>query len=356
MNLSIKKIANMVGVSPSTVSRVINDPNHKCLDESVKEKIFEAARLLEYTPNESARNLKYGSEKIQEQIHINVLVTRGGYDPFYSQVLRIIEINAINQKFLVSHVWYNSSFSELTNGKSSNMKKSIDEMFSGIDTSSDGLIILGKCSEEGINALKVRCKNIVSINRNSTNLSIDEVLCDGSKIASAAVEYLISLGHRKIGYVGDTINESRFVGYQNTLFKYNINTDLSYVYSDGLGYDWGRAALEYFVKLPEPPTAIYCSNDNTALGMLNRINKSKSRYYRPSVISSDNIDEAQYSSPMLTTISIPKELMVKYALILLRDRMSGGHKEKIKVEFEGKLIIRESCSNVNDSMQIEYYI
>jgi len=353
--MSLKKISEMVGVSQSTVSRVLNDPGHKCSDANLKKKILEAARLLEYTPNEAARKLKYGGES-QEQRHINILVTRGGYDPFYSQVLRIIEIYALNKKFLISQVWYKSSFSDFVKADPNDLGKALDEMFAKPEATSNGLIILGKCSEKGIDELKKRCKNIVSINRNEFKIGVDEVLCDGAKIASTAIEYLISIGHRKIGYVGDTINESRFVGYQNTLFKYNINMDLSYVFDKGLGYDWGRTAFEYYNKLPNPPTAIYCSNDTTALGMLNHINKSKSKYYCPSVISSDNIDEAQFSSPMLTTVDIPKELMVRYALDLLNDRMNGGHKEKIKIEFEGKLIVRESCASVDSSVQIEYYI
>lgn len=354
--MSLKKISEMVGVSPSTVSRVLNNPDHKCADESMKKKIFEAARTLEYIPNEAARNLKYGAGTSQEQSHVNILVTRGGYDPFYSQVLRIIEIYAIKQKFLISNIWYNTTFSDFSKADFGEINKVLDEMFAKCDTASTGLIILGKCDETGLSLLKKRCKNMVSINRNSIKFSIDEVICDGSRIASTAVEYLISIGHRKIGYVGDTIDEARFVGYQNTLFGHNIPMDLRYVYSNGLGYDWGSTALEYFSKLADPPTAIYCSNDTTALGMLNRIQKSRSRYYHPSVISSDNIDEAQFSDPMLTTVDIPKELMVKYALELLRDRMNGGHKEKIKIEFEGQLIVRESCSTIEDSMQIEYYI
>lgn len=354
--MSIKKIAEIVGVSPSTVSRVINDPNHKCADESIRTKIFETARMLGYTPNEAARNLKYGSEVSSKHLYINVLVTRDASDPFFSQLVRTVEIRSINQGFSILHIWYHSIFSNFTNSKSNDMNRILDEMFTDIDIKSTGLIILGKCSKDGINEIKKRCKNIISINRNSNNLSVDEVLCDGYKIANIAVEYLLSLGHRKIGYVGDNINESRFNGYQNTLFNYNINLDLGYVYSEKDGYDRGYAATEYFMKHPNPPTAIYCANDITALGVLNHLAKSKSRYYHPSVIASDDIKEAQLSKPMLTTVTVPKENMVRYALDLLRDRMNGGHKDNIKIEFEGKLVIRESCFKSEDAIQIEYYI
>lgn len=354
--MSIKKIAEIVGVSPSTVSRVINNPEHKCADEGIRAKIFETARRLGYTPNEAARNLKYGSEHSPKHLYIDVLVTRDASDPFFSQLVRTVEIQSLNQGFIILHMWHYSIFSDYTKLKQNDMNRILDEMFADFDMKSTGLMILGKCSKEGIDELKKRCKNIVTINRNSNNLSVDEVLCDGYKIANIAVEYLLSLGHRKIGYVGDSINESRLNGYQNVLFNYNINIDLSYIYGEKDGYDRGYAAAEYFMKHPNPPTAIYCSNDITALGVLNYLAKSKFRYYHPSVIASDDIKEAQLSKPMLTTVTIPKENMVRYALELLRDRMNGGHKDNIKIEFEGKLVIRESCFKAEEAIEIEYYI
>lgn len=85
-------------------------------------------------------------------------------------------------------------------------------------------------------------KNLISVNRNSTNYEIDEVLCDGRKIASQAVEYLIRLGHRKIAYVGECHSESRFKGFQETLIKYNIETDIDYIIQTGLSENDGYSA------------------------------------------------------------------------------------------------------------------
>mgnify|MGYP002241885014 CR=1 FL=1 len=73
------------------------------------------------------------------------------------------------------------------------------------DIRSDGLIIIGKCNDNVLKKLSAKYKSIVSVNRNSTNYLVDEVICDGKRIAALAVEYLIGLGHRKIGYVGTVI-------------------------------------------------------------------------------------------------------------------------------------------------------
>ncbi|MBQ2257131.1 MAG: substrate-binding domain-containing protein [Lachnospiraceae bacterium] len=98
------------------------------------------------------------------------------------------------------------------------------------------------------------------------------------------------------------------------------------------------------------PTGIYCSNDITAIGMIKYLNKYKSR------ISSDDIEEAQCTTPMLTTVHIPRDDMAKFALYLLMDRLKGGHKGKVRMELESKLIKRESCTLANESKWCDYYI
>lgn len=116
--------------SPATVSRVLNNPNYKCSVEGLREKIWKTAMELNYTPNEAARSLKCGSGKASKKKYvIDVLVTRmnGAHaDPVYN-----------------------------------------------------GLIIIGRCSKLVIERLRKFYKNIASINRNSTNYAVDEVLCDG---------------------------------------------------------------------------------------------------------------------------------------------------------------------------------
>ena len=86
------------------------------------------------------------------------------------------------------------------------------------------------------------------------------------------------------------------------------------------------------------------------------LNKYKNRYYVPSIISSDDIEEAQYTKPMLTTVRLPKEERGKFALYLLIDRLGGGHKGIVRTELEGKMMIRESCTLVENANRMEYYI
>ena len=345
--MSIKKIAERAGVSPATVSRVLNNPNYKCSSKEIRDKIWLAAMELNYAPNEAARNLRRGgTAKSNKTYYINVLMTRmddSQTDPFFSELLRIIESEIHKQLCILTNVQYMSLFSNDKKCRHANLDKIIEDMYEETAGKCDGLIIIGKCNKEAIKKLKNKYKNVVSVNRNSTNYEVDEVVCDGRKIAYIAVEYLVKLGHKDIGYVGECHHESRYMGFSDALEIHNIPLEPDYVLETKQTEKEGFEAMEKILKSDNCPTGIYCANDITAIGMLKCLRKYKNNYYKPSIIASDDIEAAQNSDPMLTTVGLPKEDMGKFALYLLLDRIRGGHKGVVKMELEGNLIVRSSC-------------
>lgn len=357
--MSLKEIAQMTGVSVSTVGRILNDPKHKCSSEEIRKRVLEAARRISYIPNANARKLKSGDGRADEIYSINILLTRFANetaDPFYDELLMQLEKELRNSGCIISNVWHNAEFSDEKASRTESIGTLIDSLYADDERRHDGLIIIGKVTRRALRVLKTKEKNIVSINRNSTNYEVDEVLCDGSRIAREAVAYLARLGHTKIGYVGDCHNESRFTGYQAALAEAHLAPDLDYVFDTAPNETNGLIAYDYFKGLDEPPTAVYCANDILAIGMIKGFGKRRQKVYIPSVISSDDIDASQYTKPMLTTISLPKNDMVRFALMLLLDRIRGGHKIVSRLELEGTLIIRESCRNYSELTEPEYYI
>lgn len=358
--MSIKKIAEKAGVSPATVSRVLNNPNYKCSVSGLRDKIWKTAIEMNYVPNEAARNLKKGISAKQEKTwYINILMTRtdsSTTDPFFVELLRVIESEIHDKNCILSKVWYMSVFSDDRKCRRENLDRLIDGMYDEVEGKRDGLIIIGRCNKEALKKLNKKYKSVVSVNRNSTNYEVDEVLCDGKKIAAAAVEYLISLGHKNIGYIGQCHSEDRYNGYLETLKKHDLDVIPEYVIETKQTEAEGYEAMEKFFQSDDMPTGIYCANDISAIGMLKCLNKFRNRYYMPSIISSDDIQEAQFTRPMLTTVSLPKEDMGKFALYLLLDRLKGGHSGIVRMELEGRLMIRNSCSSVEDSMWSDYCI
>lgn len=333
--MSLKEIARITGTSVSTVSRVLNDPEYHCRDNGLRGAILEAAKRLNYVPNESALQLKKGNSGTTLVYKVDVLLSRFvalDEDVFFEEVYRYLEIELLRQNCVMNRLLMAPDIASLK----------VDD----IHTKDMGIIVLGKCAPGIVDILQRRYRGVVAIDRNPTEYKMDEVVCDGAKAAGIAVEYLCELGHNKIAYIGDCNMESRYMGYYESLLRNKIPLYYEYVLSTAQTREEGYMAYDRLAILNNPPTAVFCANDVTALGFLEAMKekngKKRKSGYRPAVVSIDDIEMAQRVSPMLTTVHIPKEDMVHVAVLMLLDRLNGGHKEYLITELPCHLMIRES--------------
>lgn len=135
-----------------------------------------------------------------------------------------------------------------------------------------------------------------------------------------------------------------YIGYYQALLNHRIPLDYNFVYPSTQTESEGFQIMNRILTSNNRPTAVFCANDCTAIGVLKSIKMSKKRGYHPSVISIDNIRESEHTSPLLTTINIPKKQMAHLALMLLLDQRKGEHKECVRIELPSRLIKRDSCS------------
>lgn len=344
--MSIKDIAKKVGVSPSTVSRVLNNPAYKCSSEELRRRIWQTAVEMNYAPNEAARRLKTGKGKEQKKTYyINVLLTHTdqlAMDPFFRELLDCVETEVHSNFCVLSKVWVNSLFSDDVKCKKTDLKSVIDGMFGEVSDRADGLIIIGRCSSSALAIWGKKYRSIVSINRNPTGGVIDEITCDGSRVAYIAVKHLFDLGHERIAYIGERENEARFLGYKKALEEKNIPIDERYVIDNKLARVQGGDIIRSLAAMENGPTGIYCANDIIAVGMLWALNSLGTKYYHPAVIASDDIEEGQRTRPMLTTVRLFKEDMARHAMYLLLDRIKGGHEGIIRMDIAPQIIARGS--------------
>lgn len=354
--MSIKKIAELAGTSPSTVSRVLNNSNHKCHDKNLEKKIWETASKLNYTPNTYARELRKKTQQSSPTFTVDVYLTRFEsiqQDGFFDELFRLLKKELLDFGFVPGKILNGSDIMNLSQQASSYLtipykkgnevsnNKSSDIFVT--EKQNTGLIILGKCPQNLINLLKKRYRYIAGIDRNPTDYEYDEVICNGTTAAEKAVEYLISLGHTNIAYIGDCTYESRYIGYYRTLLNHKIPLNHANIHPTDQTSESGYNAMINIINSQQKPTAIFCANDTSAIGVLNALKKHKRKKYFPSVISIDNISASEKTSPMLTTINIPKEEMVHLALNLLADRLKGLHRENVRIELPCTLVLRESC-------------
>lgn len=357
--MSLKEIAKLTGTSVATVSRVLNHPEHRCNEAGLSEKIWNIATRLNYIPNTTARDLRLGTTPESTPFKVDIFLTRFDSmekDTFFLELFHNIKRELLMNGCVLGEILNSIDIMDLVSVSTDSkqppyvtpphqINKETQYAMTFIPHKDNtGLLILGKCPSKIIPILRKRYYCIVGIDRNPTNYEYDEVVCNGTTAAEKAIEYLISLGHKNIAYIGDCTYESRYIGYYQTLLSHKLPLNHTNVYPTNQTQEEGYSTMLSILQTEERPTAIFCANDTTALGVLKALKQSKKKRYIPSVISIDNIAASQRTSPMLTTIDIPKKEMAHLALALLLDRKNKYHEENVRIELPCKLIERDSCT------------
>lgn len=334
--MTLKEIAEEAHVSASTVSRVLNSKGSSKDKESYK-KIWEIVKREHYTPNKAAQALKKNASSQKETPKIiSCLLARTQTamdDPFFQQMARSIDEQAYKQNYIVKHLYTERDFLTLENVKSI------------YDKQSSGIIIMGRCESDLLKILKKNFKYVGYTGLNYLNAKYDQTTCNGLLASETAVNHLLELGHRKIGYIGETQNEIRYEGYCRALEKAGIPLSKRLVADVTLSLDGGYQGANQLLSSQADMTAIFCANDTTALGVLSALKNAKKRVPKDiSVIGIDDIPLANYTVPPLTTVHIPIAELGQLAFRVLIDRIEGKHQLPMHIDLPFYLIERESCS------------
>lgn len=334
--MTLKEIAAEVGVSVSTVSRVVNSNNTKAASPEVRDKIWKIVRERGYTPNQNAQTLKSGllADRDAPKCNVYLIFARKVdeyVDPFFTELMHAIEKAAFARKYPLQTI---TTDLELGSIRASG------------DARHSAAIILGQINSSNLESIRQQFRHLVYISLNALpeGSNVDQVLCSGYKAARAAVTYLNSLGHTRIAYIGETRNEERYEGYLDEMKHLGIQLTDALVYQTPLSPESGHRCAMRFQGKELPFSAIFCANDDTAIGVMRALSEQGRRVPEDvSVIGVDDIEMSRYTSPMLTTIHIPIEEMGVQATKVLFDRIEGGHKTPMKVKFPCSLSPRESC-------------
>lgn len=339
--MTLKEIAREAGVSVSTVSRVINQKGSNVASKAVQDRIWKLVRDTGYVPNVAAQSLKRSNQPVQQQAVPHVIACLFARspaainDPFFTSLARSVEEAAYQKNYVVKFL-----LTALDVNQPSTMQIIMDNHV-------EGIVVLGRCDQALLTMLKRALKNVVFVSLNPTEDALDQVICDATEIGHAAVQHLIRLGHRNIGYLGETRNENRYTGYLRALEENGIATQSKNVVNVILSSEGGyRGAKQLLQQAPEL-TAIFCANDVTAVGAIHALQEEGIKVPRDvSIISVDNIEMSQYVSPTLTTIHIPLDEMGRMAFCQLHDRITGGHRIPMRVLVPFSLVERESCAKL----------
>ncbi|OZM58063.1 LacI family transcriptional regulator [Lottiidibacillus patelloidae] len=334
--VTIYDIAKKTGFSVTTVSKALND--YKDISQKTKKKILDAVDELGYLPNSHARTLTTKKSWTIGVVFVESLGI-GMKHPFFNAVIESFRQN-------VETAGYDLLF---VSRSISNKQKSYLEhfMYRGVD----GVVIV--CSTYNDKQVQELMDNplptvVIDLKSDKSSVVFSDNRC-GSKMA---VEYLYSLGHRKIahisGHSSTFAGEQRKLGFVEALNELNLPVTQEYIV-DGKFFsrENGYSAMEQLLKLSDPPTAIFAAGDNLAIGAIEAIRDAGFEVPQDfSVIGFDDIELSKYVNPPLTTIKQDTSLIGEKAGELLLKQINDKAKNNESLTIPVELIIRKSCRKI----------
>lgn len=327
---TIRDVAKAAGVHPSTVSRVINGNTN--ISQDTVNKVLTVIKELNYVPNALARGLK------TNKLHTFGMLIPDIANPFFAGLARGVE-NAANEHGY-NVILCNTDYS---------LEKEITYLRLLEERRVEGLILANaKFQYKSIIELEKRRLPYMLLSRNIKGLQKNSISIDNIAGGFLATQYLIRLGHKKIGHIAGPYNTNatmdRIKGYKKALQYYGISFDKQYLSRGDFKSRGGYHIMNNYLKFDDPPTAIFTANDLLAVGVLEAI-KEKG-YDVPhdfSIVGFDDIQLASHLSPPLTTIRQPMLDMGYLAIIKLLERIEKQISHE-NIFLKPELIERKSCS------------
>jgi len=330
---TIKDIAQKAGVSPATVSRVLNYDASLSVSDEKRQLILEIAEKLDYrTPR------KRKSKGTQKQLRIALIhwytVQQELEDPYYMSIRIGIEQACMEHKIEILKVYdpKNYDFNDLHRV--------------------DGLIAIGKYDDPQIDQFYEVTKNIVFVDSSPREHLFDSIVIDFEKAVLSVIKTLVKHGHKHIGYIGgrEYVGETKTpLGERRELIFREYMDSIGMIDNDEIyvgtfvaesGYQLMKQAIEHSKDLP---TAFFIASDSMAIGALRALHEKKIKVpEQVSIIGFNDIATSKYTVPPLATVRVHKEFMGETAVELLIERIIKKREISKKVIIPTEMVHRES--------------
>ena len=323
--MTIKEIASALGLSPSTVSKALN--NASDISADTRARVNNYARSIGFSLNRNSDSKRicvlFENMDSQDNSQVGYPVLTG-----FQQAA-----NAYRYEVVIEH---------FSDKNPPNLKKMCQE------NNFCGLMILGiKLNSAIIKELESTSIPTMLMDSYVKNPKVASISSDNINSIADIVHHLISLGHTRIGFLGgdqeSIVTRERFSGYLIGLLEGGIEFDSRYVRYGNYTESCGLDAAKYFADLDV--TAIVCASDLIAIGLINGLKKHGIEVPRDvSVSGFDNLDVARYFTPSLTTVKQDFTTLGENAFTLLRQAIKGNKTKRVTIHTES--IFRDSTGPV----------
>jgi LacI family transcriptional regulator len=330
--VTIVDVAREAGVSFGTVSRVINSDVH--VKKETRERVLETMQRLGFVANRQARSLAGGRSN-----SIGVLVPDLGTG-YIGEIIRGIDAElSLTDLDLILYTTHRTASKE-----SSYVTNLATGMVDGL------LLVLPRSPADFIGNLTQRKFPFVLIDHQGAGRDCPAVGATNWQGGYNATEYLIKLGHSRIGFITGSMDlgcsGDRLDGYRSALRTYHIPEAPELIQEGNFFQLDGYAGASVLLDLSNPPTAIFASNDVMAMGAMDAVRNRGLRVPEDvSIIGFDDIPQASLIHPAMTTINQPLEKMGRFATQMLLDLLHHPEREANRIELPTQLVVRDSCSS-----------
>jgi LacI family transcriptional regulator len=330
---NIQDVAELAGVSITTVSHVINATRY--VSDELEQRVRTAMVTLDYQPNRLARSLRCG------ETHTIGMIIPDNVNPFFAEVARGIE-----------DAGFANGYTVVLGNSDGNLDRELLYVNELLAKQVDGIVFVaaGLSSERIAEIQKVHVP-VVIIDRKLEQIptTVDSVLLDNEFGGFQATQHLITLNHRRIACITGpsdlTPSADRITGYCKALANAGIHIDDTLITRGNFQYESGHTATLHLLDLPDPPSAIFVCNDLMAMGAISAVfTKGKRVPDDVSIVGFDDVLLAAFTNPPLTTIAQPKYEIGELAANLLLERIGGSTAEAQHLIQTPYLIVRESTA------------
>lgn len=329
---TIGDVAKRAGVSPMTVSRVINKSGY--ISSETREKVERAIEELGYVPNALARSLRFKKTKTLALVLTDIT------NPFFTTIARGVEDAASEQGFTV--MFCNTD--ESPDDEAEYLQVLVQKQVDGV------LLVPAWSSVEPITFLCDRNVPFVVLDRRVPDAHVDTVRCDSEQGAYELVRHLLDLGHRRIAVLSGspevTTATDRAAGYRRAMLEAGCSeSDLLIAYSSFTQEGGYRMAQQMLNVVPRP-TALFAANNFLAFGAFRAVREAGLRVPQDiSLVTFDDLPATMVIEPFLTVANQLAYEMGQQATMLLLDRLAGkGPAEPQEIVLPTQLIIRQSSA------------
>ncbi|MBE3572630.1 MAG: LacI family DNA-binding transcriptional regulator [Moorella humiferrea] len=328
---TIYDVAKKAGVSISTVSRVLN--NSSRVKESNRERVLQAIEELGYERNLLAAAL------MKKNTHTLGLIIADIANPFYAEIARAVEDKAAENHYNV-----------IVCNTDNDLKKEAAYIAILRQKRIDGIIFTTpEINNHNIKKLYQEQPDfpMVLIGSRIEGCTIDTVLVDNSLGTTEAMQYLTSLGHRRIGFIyglpTTLSSKERLTGYLNYLVDNGMARDNKLIRGGAFKIENGYQKARELLQLEDPPTAIFAANDLIAIGALEAAREMGIEVPGElSILGYDNTSLATITFPRLTCVAQPMAEMGARAAEMVIERIQGRRSSPEVVTLLPRLVIRDS--------------